>query len=147
PKCSPWELGVGNWELAESNALEQTASSLDSPFVPHHANPTAGHGGRHSSSAACRSRSGSGGSSQGRAGAAARTALDSPLLHGARKETPSMIKNTGRLVFAALLVAAAATTAFGQQTTGSIAGRVLDEQKAAVPGATITVKRADTGFT
>ena len=58
-----------------------------------------------------------------------------------------MFRNTCRIVFAALLVAAAATPAFAQQTTGSIAGRVLDEQKAAVPGATITVKRVDTGFT
>jgi outer membrane receptor protein involved in Fe transport len=57
-----------------------------------------------------------------------------------------MLKNTCRMVFAALLVAAVSATAFAQQTTGSIAGRVLDEQKAAVPGATITVKRGDTGF-
>ena len=34
----------------------------------------------------------------------------------------------------------ATTPAFAQQTTGTIAGRVLDEQKAAVPGATITAK-------
>src|SRR5262249_60507681 len=72
--------------------------------------------------------------------------LDHPLLHRARKETTSMSRNTCRLVFAALLLAAAATSAFAQQTTGSIAGRVLDEQKAAVPGATATVKKADTGF-
>src|SRR3954470_2474343 len=58
-----------------------------------------------------------------------------------------MFRNTCRMVFAALLIAAASATAFAQQTTGSITGRVLDEQKAAVPGATITVKRADTGFT
>jgi hypothetical protein len=57
-----------------------------------------------------------------------------------------MSRNTCRLVFAALLLAVSVTTAFAQQTTGSIAGRVLDEQKAAVPGATITVKRAETGF-
>ena len=57
-----------------------------------------------------------------------------------------MFRNTCRFVFAALLLAAAATPAFAQQTTGSIAGRVLDEQKAAVPGATATVKRGDTGF-
>jgi outer membrane receptor protein involved in Fe transport len=49
-------------------------------------------------------------------------------------------------VFVALLLAAAVTPAFAQQTTGSIAGRVLDEQKGAVPGATITVRKAETGF-
>jgi len=57
-----------------------------------------------------------------------------------------MLKNTCRMVFAALLLAASTATAFAQQTTGSIAGRVLDEQKGAVPGVTVTVKRADTGF-
>ena len=57
-----------------------------------------------------------------------------------------MIKNTCRLVFAALLLTATATTAFSQQTTGTVMGRVLDEQKAAIPGATITVKSASTGF-
>jgi hypothetical protein len=51
-----------------------------------------------------------------------------------------MIRNSGRFVFAVLLLAAAVTPAFAQQTTGSIAGRVLDEQKGAVPGATITVR-------
>src|SRR5260221_600280 len=36
---------------------------------------------------------------------------------------------------------------FAQQTTGSITGRVLDQQSAAVPGATVTAKSASTGFT
>jgi outer membrane receptor protein involved in Fe transport len=58
-----------------------------------------------------------------------------------------MIRNTCRMVFAALLFAAAAATASAQQTTGTIAGRVLDEQKAAVPGATVTARNTATGFT
>jgi outer membrane receptor protein involved in Fe transport len=37
--------------------------------------------------------------------------------------------------------------AFAQQTTGTLAGRVVDEQAAALPGATVTAKNADTGFT
>src|SRR5262245_59967158 len=65
---------------------------------------------------------------------------------GAKGDNP-MLRNTYRLVFAVLLIAAAATTAFAQQTTGNITGRVLDEQKGAVPGATVTVKNAGTGFT
>src|SRR3954471_193984 len=55
-----------------------------------------------------------------------------------------------RLLAAALclvVMMSMATTASAQQTTGSIAGRVLDEQKAAVPGATVTAKNAATGFT
>jgi hypothetical protein len=38
-------------------------------------------------------------------------------------------------------------TAFAQQTTGTVTGRVLDQQGAAVPGATVTAKSAATGFT
>jgi Carboxypeptidase regulatory-like domain len=56
-----------------------------------------------------------------------------------------------RWVLAALLLplalAIAAGPAMAQQTTGSITGRVLDEQKAAVPGATVTAKNTATGFT
>jgi hypothetical protein len=52
-----------------------------------------------------------------------------------------------RLLLAALLVLVTAATAFAQQTTGTVAGRVLDEQKAAVPGATVTAKNDSTGFT
>ena len=52
-----------------------------------------------------------------------------------------------RLLLAALLVLVTAASAFAQQTTGTIAGRVLDEQKAAVPGATVTAKNDSTGFT
>ena len=55
--------------------------------------------------------------------------------------------NTILRALAASCLIAAATTASAQQTTGTVAGRVLDEQKAAVPGATITVTSAATGFT
>jgi len=37
--------------------------------------------------------------------------------------------------------------AFAQQTTGTITGRVVDQQGAAVPGATVTAKSSSTGFT
>jgi hypothetical protein len=37
--------------------------------------------------------------------------------------------------------------AFAQQTTGNITGRVLDQQGAGVPGATVTAKSPSTGFT
>src|SRR5262245_37850200 len=124
----------------------QTAHNLDLRFVPHHANPTARHVARHSSSPPRTSHSLRRAPSHTPARRDLRAPLDHPLLHRARKETTSMSRNTCRLVFAALLLAAAATSAFAQQTTGSIAGRVLDEQKAAVPGATATVKKADTGF-
>ena len=51
-----------------------------------------------------------------------------------------------RWVAALGCVLAIATTASAQQTTGSVTGRVLDEQKAAVPGATVTAKNQGTGF-
>src|SRR5262245_14892682 len=57
-----------------------------------------------------------------------------------------------RRVMAALLFAAAAVLAFdarvawAQTDTGIIDGRVLDESKAAVPGATVTAKNVATGF-
>src|SRR5437870_348608 len=37
--------------------------------------------------------------------------------------------------------------AYGQQTTGTVTGRVVDQQGAAVPGATVTAKSPSTGFT
>ena len=58
-----------------------------------------------------------------------------------------MYMKSSRLLIAALMVLATTAAAFAQQTTGTIAGRVLDEQKAAVPGATITAKNDSTGFT
>ncbi len=57
-----------------------------------------------------------------------------------------------RRVMAALLFAAAAVVTFdariawAQTDTGVIDGRVLDESKAAVPGATVTAKNVATGF-
>src|SRR5258707_2571707 len=48
---------------------------------------------------------------------------------------------------AAVFVLLACVSAFAQQTTGTITGRVLDQQGAAVPGATVTAKNPDTGFT
>src|SRR5471030_1287505 len=47
---------------------------------------------------------------------------------------------------AALLLFGVATV-FAQQTTGTVTGRVLDQQGAAVPGSTVTAKSATTGFT
>src|SRR5262249_30938366 len=40
-----------------------------------------------------------------------------------------------------------APRADAQQTTGSITGRILDAQNAAVPGVTVTAKNPQTGFT
>jgi hypothetical protein len=48
---------------------------------------------------------------------------------------------------AAIFVLLACVSTFAQQTTGTIIGRVVDEQGAAVPGATVTAKSATTGFT
>jgi outer membrane receptor protein involved in Fe transport len=47
------------------------------------------------------------------------------------------------LLVVGLLVVA---PAYAQQTTGNIVGRVLDEQKSAVPGATVTATNPATGF-
>ena len=47
------------------------------------------------------------------------------------------------LVVAALSVC---VPAFAQQTTGSVIGRVTDEQGAAIPGVTVTSTNSDTGF-
>ena len=38
------------------------------------------------------------------------------------------------------------TPAAAQQTTGNIQGRIVDDQKAAVPGVTVTAKNTETGF-
>jgi hypothetical protein len=55
-----------------------------------------------------------------------------------------------RIIVAMIAVCAVALTgtpAAAQQTTGNIQGRVLDAQKAAVPGVTVTAKSSTTGFT
>jgi hypothetical protein len=48
---------------------------------------------------------------------------------------------------AALLVLLGCASAFAQQTTGAITGRVVDPQGAAIPGVTVTAKNAANGFT
>src|SRR5436305_15007204 len=48
---------------------------------------------------------------------------------------------------AAVLVLLGCAPAFAQQTTGSVTGRVVDQQGSAVPGATLTAKSPSTGFT
>ncbi|HEX6973594.1 MAG TPA: TonB-dependent receptor [Vicinamibacterales bacterium] len=45
------------------------------------------------------------------------------------------------------VMALAGPNAFAQQTTGSITGRIVDAQGAAVPGVTVTGKNTQTGFT
>jgi len=52
-----------------------------------------------------------------------------------------------QLLGAALLLLLASGSAFAQQTAGNIAGRIVDQQGAAVPGATVTAKNPATGFT
>src|ERR1051325_5080821 len=51
-----------------------------------------------------------------------------------------------QLLGAALACLLGSVSAFAQQTTGSITGRVTDQQGAAVPGATVTAKSGTTGF-
>src|SRR5258706_373100 len=48
---------------------------------------------------------------------------------------------------AAVFVLLACVSVFAQETTGTITGRVVDQQGAAIPGATVTAKSATTGFT
>jgi hypothetical protein len=45
-----------------------------------------------------------------------------------------------------VLALVAIAPAYAQQTTGNIVGRVIDEQKAAVPGVTVTITNPATGF-
>src|SRR4051812_22572645 len=47
---------------------------------------------------------------------------------------------------AALIVLLACASAFAQQTTGNVTGRVVDQQGSAIPGATVTAKSPSTGF-
>jgi hypothetical protein len=46
-----------------------------------------------------------------------------------------------------MLLLLACASAFAQQTTGTVTGRVIDQQGSAVPGATVTAKSSTTGFT
>ena len=48
---------------------------------------------------------------------------------------------------AAVVLLLACASAFAQQTTGTITGRIVDDQGAAIPGVTVTAKSAATGFT
>src|SRR3954471_19339785 len=50
------------------------------------------------------------------------------------------------LIATAVCLLIACVSSFAQQTTGTITGRVVDEQGAAIPGATVTAKSASTGF-
>jgi hypothetical protein len=47
---------------------------------------------------------------------------------------------------AAIVLLLGTRSAFGQQTTGNITGRVLDTQGVPTPGATVTAKNPETGF-
>src|SRR5215831_17347722 len=52
-----------------------------------------------------------------------------------------------QLLGAVLVLLLPCVSAFAQQTAGNVTGRVLDQQGAAVPGATVTAKSGQTGFT
>jgi hypothetical protein len=52
-----------------------------------------------------------------------------------------------RIIVAVSLLLAGAAAAAAQQTSGGITGRVLDTQKSAVPGASVTARSASTGIT
>jgi len=54
---------------------------------------------------------------------------------------------TRKFLGAVAVMLLACATAFAQQTTGVITGRVVDQQGAAVPGVTVTAKSPSTGFT
>lgn len=51
-----------------------------------------------------------------------------------------------RLAALLMLLAFTAAPALAQQTTGTITGRVVDDQGGAVPGATVTANSPATGF-
>src|SRR5579884_3535001 len=55
-----------------------------------------------------------------------------------------MRRHLSRAVLLSLLSCA---SAFAQQTAGNSTGRVVDQQGAAVPGATVTAKNPQTGYT
>src|SRR5258705_10687428 len=48
---------------------------------------------------------------------------------------------------AAVILLLSCASSFAQQTTGTVTGRVVDQQGAAIPGATVTAKSPATGFT
>jgi hypothetical protein len=52
-----------------------------------------------------------------------------------------------KLLGAVTLVLLTCALAFAQQTTGTVTGRIVDQQGAAIPGATVTAKSGTTGFT
>jgi hypothetical protein len=52
-----------------------------------------------------------------------------------------------KVLGAALILLLSCASAVAQQTTGNIAGRVVDQQGAGVPGATLTATSSQTGFT
>ena len=52
-----------------------------------------------------------------------------------------------KIVIAMIVICAFGIPAAAQQTTGNIKGRIVDAQKAAVPGVTVTAKNPSTGFT
>src|SRR3954471_20817669 len=49
-------------------------------------------------------------------------------------------------LIAVMAIALAGSSAAAQQTTGNIQGRIVDAQKAAVPGVTVTAKNPSTGY-
>jgi outer membrane receptor protein involved in Fe transport len=51
-----------------------------------------------------------------------------------------------RISLALVLLCTFAAAAFAQQSTGTINGRIVDAQAAAIPGTTVTATQADTGF-
>jgi hypothetical protein len=59
---------------------------------------------------------------------------------------PEDLMTTLARVLAVLALTLAACPSFAQQTTGTIAGRVIDPQDTAVPGATITATSTATGL-
>src|SRR5438046_10449327 len=58
-----------------------------------------------------------------------------------------MSKASLRIVLCIGILVLSSVAAFGQLTTGTIGGSVSDQSGAAIPGATVTVKNADTGIT
>jgi hypothetical protein len=63
------------------------------------------------------------------------------------KRRQDVMKRLMVAMIAVCVLALAAAPAAAQQTTGNIQGRIVDAQKAAVPGVTVTAKNAATGFT